>query len=394
MAEGQDRKNAWMRRAAEVWTVIGVLVLLAALFSLLGRITSALVPFGMALVIVLVLRKPVDMLERRGMLRVAAVLVCYLATIVVVAIVSLVLVPTLVQQIVQFGGRFPEYSNKAYQLYLDMSARFTRLTLPSFLTAALLNIRDSATAWAVGVSTTVASGAVAVTSQIAGFVFDALIALLIALYVLVDYAKMREEVLRLFGRQRDHADHFINITGRVLGGYLRGVALDGLTVFAVVAVGLSVLRVPGAIVIAVFAGLVNVVPYLGPGLAMALACVSGLFVSPWLGLWAVVVVIVATQIDGFVVNPRIMSGQVDLHPVLVVFSLLTGATLFGVAGMILAIPVAAISKAVFMYWYELRTGRDLATPDGVLFSEREPGASSEGGVPREDDHPPRGASLK
>jgi predicted PurR-regulated permease PerM len=117
-------------------------------------------------------------------------------------------------------------------------------------------------------------------------------------------------------------------------------------------------------------------------------------VSPWLGLWAVVVVIVATQIDGFVVNPRIMSGQVDLHPVLVVFSLLTGATLFGVAGMILAIPVAAISKAVFMYWYELRTGRDLATPDGVLFSEREPGASSEGGVPREDDHPPRGASLK
>jgi predicted PurR-regulated permease PerM len=365
-----------------------VLVLLAAMFSLLGRITSALVPFGMALVIVLVLRKPVDMLERRGMLRVAAVLVCYLATIVVVAIVSLVLVPTLVQQIVQFGGRFPEYSNKAYQLYLDMSARFTRLTLPSFLTAALLNIRDSATAWAVGVSTTVASGAVAVTSQIASFVFDGLIALLIALYVLVDYAKMREEVLRLFGGQRDHADHFMNITGRVLGGYLRGVALDGLAVFAVVAVGLSVLRVPGAIVIAVFAGLVNVVPYLGPGLAMALACVSGLFVSPWLGLWAVVVVIVATQIDGFVVNPRIMSGQVDLHPVLVVFSLLTGATLFGVAGMILAIPVAAISKAVFMYWYELRTGRDLATPDGVLFSECEPGASGEGGVPREEDHPP------
>jgi predicted PurR-regulated permease PerM len=388
MTEGRDRKDAWMRRAAEVWTVIGVLVLLAALLSLLGRITSALVPFGMALVIVLVLRKPVDMLERRGMLRVAAVLVCYLATIVVVAIVSLVLVPTLVQQIVQFGGRFPEYSNKAYQLYLDMSARFTRLTLPSFLTAAILNIRDSATKWAVDVSTTVAGGAVAVTSQIASFVFDGLIALLIALYVLVDYAKMREEVLRLFGRQRDHADHFINITGRVLGGYLRGVALDGLTVFAVVAVGLSVLRVPGAIVIAVFAGLVNVVPYLGPGLAMALACVSGLFVSPWLGLWAVVVVIVATQIDGFVVNPRIMSGQVDLHPVLVVFSLLTGATLFGVAGMVLAIPVAAISKAVFMYWYELRTGRDLATPDGVLFSEREPGASGEGGVPPEGDHPP------
>jgi predicted PurR-regulated permease PerM len=145
--------------------------------------------------------------------------------------------------------------------------------------------------------------------------------------------------------------------------------LDGLAVFAMVAVGLSVLQVPGAIVIAVFAGLVNVVPYLGPGLAMALAGLAGLFVSPWLGLWAVVVVIVATQLDSLVLNPRIMSGQVDLHPVLVVFSLLTGATLFGVAGMILAIPVAAIAKAVFMYFYELRTGTDLATEGGALFKE-------------------------
>ena len=389
MAEGQARKDAWMRRAAQVWAVIGVIVLLGAALSLLGRITPALIPFGMALVIVLVLRVPVDLLERRGMPRAAAVLVCYLATIVVVAVVSLVLVPTFVQQIAQFGGKFPEYSNKAYQFYIDTSARFTRMALPPFLTDAVRSVRDAATRWALDVSTSVASGAVSVTSQVAGFLFDGLIALLIALYVLIDFKQMREEVLSLFGGQRQHADHFMNITGQVLGGYLRGIVLDGLAVFVIVAVGLSVLRVPGAIVIAVFAGVVNVVPYLGPGLAMALAGVAGLFVSPWLGLWAVVVVIVASQVDSLVLNPRIMSGQVDLHPVLVVFSLLTGATLFGVAGMVLAIPVAAIGKAVFMYWYELRTGRDLATPDGVLFSDCEPGSSPDGEAPVKTSAPPR-----
>jgi predicted PurR-regulated permease PerM len=392
MTDGQARKDVWMRRASQVWAVIGVLVLLGAAFTLLGRITSALVPFAMALVIVLVLRGPVDFLERRGMPRGVAVLVCYLATIVVVAVVSLILVPTLAAQITQFGGRFPEYANKVYQLYLSLSASFTRMKLPAFVTVAVRNILDSVTKWAVDVSASVASGVVGITSQIATFVFDGLIALLIAFYVLIDFDKMREEVLRLFGGQSEHADHFMVITGRVLGGFLRGVVLDGLAVFAIVAVGLSVLRVPGAIVIAVFAGLVNVVPYLGPGLAMALAGVAGLFVSPWLGLWAVVVVIVATQLDSLVLNPRIMSGQVDLHPVLVVFSLLTGATLFGVAGMILAIPVAAIGKAVFTYWYELRTGRDLATPDGVLFSECEPGASPEGEAGCDDNHPPKESS--
>jgi predicted PurR-regulated permease PerM len=392
MTDRQARKDVWMRRAAQVWAVIGVLVLLGAAFTLLGRITSALVPFAMALVIVLVLRSPVDLLERRGMPRGVAVLVCYLATIVVVAVVSLILVPTLAAQITQFGGRFPEYANKVYQLYLSASASFTRMKLPAFVTVAVRNILDSVTRWAVDVSASVASGAVGVTSQIATFVFDGLIALLIALYVLIDFSKMREEVLRLFGGQREHADHFMNITGRVLGGYLRGVVLDGLAVFAIVALGLSVLRVPGAIVIAVFAGIVNVVPYLGPGLAMALAGVAGLFVSPWLGFWAVIVVVIASQVDSLVLNPRIMAGQVDLHPVLVVFSLLTGATLFGVAGMVLAIPVAAIGKAVFMYWYELRTGRDLATPDGVLFSDREPGASAEGGDPDADVEPSKESS--
>ncbi len=387
MTDEQARKEMWLRRAAQAWTLIGTLVLLAALMTLLGRITSALIPFGMALVIVLVLRAPVDVLERWGMPRGLAVGLCYLATIVVLAIVSLILVPTFVQQIAQFGGRFPEYANKAYQLYLDVSASFTRLKLPTFLTAAVRNILDSATKWAVDVSSSVASGAVSVTSQIATLVFDSLIALLIALYVLVDFGTMREEVLRLFGHQREHADHFMNITGRVLGGYLRGVVIDGFAVFVIVAIGLSVLKVPGSIVIAVFAGLVNVVPYLGPGLAMALAGVAGLFVSPWLGLWAVIVVVIATQIDSLVLNPRIMAGQVDLHPVLVVFSLLTGATLFGVAGMVLAIPVAAIGKAVFMYWYELRTGRDLATPDGVLFTGCEPGASPDDDAACEADHP-------
>lgn len=393
MVVQQDRKDMWLRRAAQTWTIIGALVLLGAAFTLLGRITSALIPFGMALVIVLVLRAPVDVLERRGMPRALAVGVCYLATLVVLAVVSFILVPTFVQQIALFGGKFPEYANKAYQLYVDVSASFTRMRLPLFLTAAVRNILDSASRWAVEISSSIASGAVSVTSQIATLVFDVLIALLIALYVLIDFYKMREEILRLFGKQRQHADQFMKVTGRVLGGYLRGVVIDGLAVFAIVAVGLSVLRVPGAIVIAAFAGIVNVVPYLGPGLAMALAGVAGLFVSPWLGLWAVFVVIVASQVDSLVLNPRIMSGQVDLHPVLVVFSLLTGATLFGVAGMILAIPVAAISKAGFVYWYELRTGRDLGTPDGALFSECEPQASSAGEAPCEEDHPSKERSA-
>ena len=72
------------------------------------------------------------------------------------------------------------------------------------------------------------------------------------------------------------------------------------------------------------------------------------------------------------VTPRVMSDQVDLHPMLVIFSLLVGGTLFGFWGMLFAIPVAATGKALFVYYYERRTQRQLATEDGALF--REPAA--------------------
>jgi predicted PurR-regulated permease PerM len=62
-----------------------------------------------------------------------------------------------------------------------------------------------------------------------------------------------------------------------------------------------------------------------------------------------------------------MSQNVDLHPVLVVFSLLTGATLFGVPGMLLAVPIAAIIKGLFVYYWERQTQQSLCTEDGVLF---------------------------
>jgi membrane protein DedA with SNARE-associated domain len=62
-----------------------------------------------------------------------------------------------------------------------------------------------------------------------------------------------------------------------------------------------------------------------------------------------------------------MSEQVDLHPLLVILSLLIGAQLFGVPGMVLSIPVAAVLKGLFVYWFEKRSARPIASEDGVLF---------------------------
>ncbi|MDP2232806.1 MAG: AI-2E family transporter, partial [Actinomycetota bacterium] len=135
-------------------------------------------------------------------------------------------------------------------------------------------------------------------------------------------------------------------------------------------IGLAIVGVPYALVLGLSTGILNVVPYLGPFVGALIAGIVGLFVSPMTGLLAVVVIIAAQQLTDVFVTPRVMSSQVDLHPLLVIFSLLVGGTLFGFWGLILAIPVAAIGKGLFVYYYERSTNRVISTEDGVLFKSK------------------------
>jgi predicted PurR-regulated permease PerM len=210
------------------------------------------------------------------------------------------------------------------------------------------------------------------------------LALIISFYTLLDLPKLLEEGMRIVPeRFREGAAHGAATVSRILGGWMRGAFIDSMVVGALIAVGLTILGVPYGFAIGIIGGLLNIVPYLGPVVAAVFAGLSGVFGgSPWLGLWAVAIVFAVQQFDSLWLNPRIMSENVDLHPVLVVFSLLTGATLFGVPGMLLAVPVAAICKGLFVYGYERRTQQSLCTEDGVLF--RTP-KGDEDGAGDEDD---------
>jgi len=153
----------------------------------------------------------------------------------------------------------------------------------------------------------------------------------------------------------------------VLGGYLRGQTIASLTTATLSTIGLSLLGVHYAIVVGIIAFFFNFAPYIGPVSTALIAGLLGMFIGPWVAVGAVAVVAIAQNVTDAFVVPRVMSSQVDLHPTLVIFSLLVGGTLFGIAGFLFAIPVAAIGKGLFVYYYERRTERTLGSTDGALF---------------------------
>jgi predicted PurR-regulated permease PerM len=198
--------------------------------------------------------------------------------------------------------------------------------------------------------------------------FDFVIAIVIAFWALKDLPKLRQEIVALPGpKYRDDVEHLLATVTRVVGGYLKGQTVASLCTGAITAIGLAILGVPYALVLGILTFFLNYVPYVGPFIGGLVAGLVGLTQGPWTGLFAVGVVVLAQNLTDNLVTPRVMSEQVDLHPTLVIFSLLVGGTLFGIPGMLFAIPVAATGKGLFVYYYEQRTSRQLASEDGALF---------------------------
>jgi predicted PurR-regulated permease PerM len=312
----------------------------------------------------------VEWLERRGLNRTLAVIACYLAAVAAVAVLLTFIVPPIYTQIGAFVAALPDYARKAYTLWDQMIVHpRSGVAAPSWLQTVALSLRDQAVAGAGRWSSVLAETAVSTGGSIAGGVIGFVLALIIGFYTLVDLPRLRDEVMLLAGPEwRDEMVRVFATVTRVLGGWLKGTLIQSTVVAVLLTVLLWVVGVRDyALAIGVLGGMFNVVPYVGPVLTAVLAAGAGLFVGGLTPLWAIAAVFAVQQFDSLFMAPRIMGDQVDLHPLLVMLALLVGATLFGVPGMVLSVPVAAIIKGLFVYWFEKRTSRQICTDDGALF---------------------------
>lgn len=150
---------------------------------------------------------------------------------------------------------------------------------------------------------------------------------------------------------------------QVIGGFIRGQLLVGITVGILIAIGLTLVGEPYAILIGALAGLLDFIPYIGPAIA-AVPAVTIAFVSGGvpLAIKAIVVFVLANQAEGHLIAPNIVSRTIKLSPSAVVIAILIGAKLYGVPGMFIAVPVAAIIRVLLLHIIPGSVSRDEAKP--------------------------------
>ncbi len=185
---------------------------------------------------------------------------------------------------------------------------------------------------------------------------DLLLVPFFVFYILIDFQKWRNSLEDLIPpRFRDPFSRLFDESGRILESYVRGQLLIGLIMAVFYGIGFWFLDVPAWAGIALIAGLLNAIPYVGTVLGIFLA--GGFTLAAGGGVWelaAVLGVFVAVQtLEGYVLTPRILGGRLNLHPMAVFLALLIGGKLFGFLGIILSIPAIAIGKVFFKFLREL-----------------------------------------
>ncbi len=191
----------------------------------------------------------------------------------------------------------------------------------------------------------------------------------VAIPVLGAYLLYDSETIKRFfigfipARKRDSTLTMLGELEQVIGGFIRGQLMVGASVGTLIAVGLWFVGEPYAILIGVIAGVLDLIPYIGPVIAavpaLIIAFVTGGFP---LALKVLIVFVLANQAEGHIIAPNIVSRTIQLSPSAVVVAILIGGELYGVLGMFIAVPVAGIIRVLLLHIIPGSVSRDEAKP--------------------------------
>jgi len=328
-----------------------VIILGYLLLRLVVYVNPVVPPLLIAVAVVYLLNPVVSALERRGVPRVAGAGIVYLLFLCVVALIISLLVPVVARQVSQVVEHFPDYLADAQASVRRVAGRFGQE--PDFRLDA-----DQVRQWLSAEDnrqtvTRYLTGLRSVTTSLLSGLIIFVIGPVMAFYLLVDLPRLERGAMALIppGR-REEVRGLMDRIGQAVGGFFRGQLLVALFVGVASSIGLWAIGLPFWLLVGMVAGVFNLVPLVGPfiggGLAVVIALISG---QPLKAVWAAVVLLVVQQIDNHLISPNVMGRTVQLHPVVVMLALLVGASFAGLFGMLVIVPLVAVAKIVFLFMW-------------------------------------------
>ncbi|MFL9582775.1 AI-2E family transporter [Stenotrophomonas sp. AB1(2024)] len=322
---------------------------------LVWLLAPILTPFVLALALAWLGDPLVDRVEATGRSRNTGVVLVFVAMVLVITAALLILVPMIERQIATLIAAIPQAQQWLMQHGIPWFEQKTGMEIMPWLEPDRL-IEWVRSHWeqAGGFARTFfgyvsRSGFAMVT-----WVVNILLLPILAFYFLRDWDKLVERVASTI--PRNHVGTITKLareSNEVLGAFIRGQFLVMVALGLIYAIGLSLVGLKLGLLIGLIAGLISFIPYLGATTGIIMAVLAALVQAQGLDLKLLILVgvvfTVGQLLESYVLTPRIVGDKIGLHPVAVIFAVMAGGQLFGFLGMLLALPVAAVSNVLLRY---------------------------------------------
>ena len=272
------------------------------------------------------------------------------------------LVYGLVEQVVQFSQTLPELLRTVTGNAADVPQIIQTLPLPASLQPQLVDAYRAAVGQLENLTSgllnglesfVVGGGLVGSLTAITNSLIDGFALLALTVYVLLSLPQVTRFLVQVFPKPyQPTARDVMGKFERAVGGYFRGQLAIASTVGVLVGLGLYLLGVPLALSLGFLAGVFNLVPYLGVIVSTVPAMLLAATVGGWQVLGVLGVVTAANQLETHVLSPLILGRSTELHPAAVIVAILLGASLGGIWGALLAVPLAAFAKLLYEDYYQ------------------------------------------
>jgi predicted PurR-regulated permease PerM len=331
------------------WTTLWRLLFFVALVAVLYQGRQIVLGLFLAIIISSGLEEVVDVLERRISLpRSVSVILIFLAALILFIVIIYTVVPFLLVELATIFSGVDKASFGGWGILFNLQASpsvgsFVKGVSSQFIAsnASPLDM-FSRVLGSFGLA-----AAVFVSSFYLSLSHDGVERFLMVV-VPPDY---EETTMRIYKRSK-----------QLIGSWFRMQVVLSAVMAVIVWVGLALLGVRYAFLIAILAGLFELVPYLGPILSGAIAVVAALLTSTTLAFYTLIFFLIAQQFESHVLVPLFSQRSVGLHPVIVIIALLIGAEVGGILGIVISVPVAAIVQEVVQDWSARRRAATSATP--------------------------------
>ncbi len=307
-----------------------VAILIVVTGWLIFEIRDVLVVLFISYILMAAISPYVDFLNKHHVPKPIAIFIPYLLTIVLVLLAVVALLPFFVGQIELLLTRFPHYITQAANL---LNIKLNQPGLGSFTTAEIGSL---------------GTGVFSITSKFFGSIFSAISIFVISFYLIVYKKQAIDSFIRLFPKKEQGK---VVVTLREiedkLGSWLRGQVILSLFIGVFVWLILTALGIEVALPLALIAGLLEIVPTIGPTAAAIPAVIVALTISLPMALIVGLAYVLVQFLEGHILVPRIMSRAVGLNPIVVIVGIIIGGKLLGISGALLAIPFVSLLTVVY-----------------------------------------------